>query len=400
MKQGLPLLAGLVLSGAAVSPAFSQDQGDLSQAGSRSGLAGLWSAFEVEQEADFDLLLAAGGEDAPHNPPYADFRYRLEAETVRADGLRWGARLALGAVRHDGVRAAGGAVNCAAPCAAPRGLITGLTTEPGAGPAQARAGVERAELYVRHPYAELRVGVTDTAAGLERPARTRAFRLAGADGPLADPTGRTLADTGLSLTSPAPGLSVQSRRIVGVRAALSYTPEADPCGLDHCRPAAAPGAIPEIGAVWSAAASFDRRAPGSGVRWAAYVGGEHGALQGATANGFDDAWTAGLALVREAGPVTVSARWLASNDGLESAHYEALSLSAAYEAGDWLYSVEAGQGESTAFDVSATTFVFGASRFFGRNGLAGAGVQITSHNPGNGPAADDAAVILEAGWRF
>ncbi|MEQ8404890.1 MAG: hypothetical protein RKE49_07320 [Oceanicaulis sp.] len=395
MKQGLPLLAGLVLSSAAVSPAFSLSSSDDSEP---YGAGGFLSGFELVQEADIDILLAAGDLDAPRDPPYADIRYRLDAETVRPSGLRWGVRLAAGAVRHDGARGPGGAVACAPSCAGLRGLATGLYAAPGYGPADARAGLERAEVFIRHPYAELRAGVIETAARLERPDRTRAFRLAGADGPLADPAGRNLADTGLSLTSPAPGVSVQSRRIVGVRAALSYTPEADPCGLDHCRPGAGPA--PQVAAIWSAGLSFDRRAPSSGVRWGAYAGGEAGSLDGASAAVFDDPWTAGLALVREGGGVTLSARWLVSNDGLAAGRYETASLSAAYEAGDWLYSAEAGRGESDAFGVSSTTFVFGASRFVGRNGLAGAGVQLTNHDAAGGPGAEMAAVFLEAGLRF
>ncbi|MFW5659867.1 MAG: hypothetical protein ACOC05_00595 [Oceanicaulis sp.] len=386
-------MAGLVLSSAAVSPAFSltvQDDQPVDD----------WlSAFEISQEADADLLIAAGGADAPYDPPYADVRYRVEAETVRADGLRWGLRVGAGAVRHDGGRGAGGAVGCSSPCPA-QGLATGLYAAPGYGPAKARAGLEQAELFIRHPYVQLRAGITATAAGLERPARMRAFRLAGADGPLADPTGRTLSDTGLSLTSPAPGVSAQTRRIVGLRGAVSYTPEADACGLDHCRPGAAAGLAPGVGEIWSAALSFDRRSPGDAVRWAAYAGGERGALDGAGPAGFDDPWTAGFAVVREAGGASISARWLVSNDGLSHGRYKAAAVSAAYEAGDWLYSAEAGYGRSEAFATASSTLVFGASRLVGRNGLAGLGVQIAHHDPAGGPRADEAALLLETGLRF
>lgn len=418
MKHGLPFLAGLVLSGAAVSPAFCQTQAasDLAatqflssnqieaarpSTGQRAAAprGGLLSGFEIDQEFDADALWAAGDVRAPRDAPYVDLRYRLEAEAVGEQGLRWGARLTLGAVSPDGGRAVGGPVACAPDCP-DQGLVTGLYAAPGFDAGQPRAGFHRAELFVRHPYVEVRAGVTDTAAGLERPARLRAFRLAGADGALADPSGRGLADTGLSLTQPAPGLSVQSRRLAGVRVALSYTPDADACGLDHCRPSALAG---QIGEVWSAALSFDRRVRSSGVRWAAYAGAEAGALEGPAGPGrsqLDAPWTAGLALVREADAVTLSARWLASNDGLSSGGYEAASISVALEDGAWLYSLEAGLGTSDAFNVSATSVVAGASRFVGRNALVGVGVQLTHHDYAGGPAVNEAALLAETGLRF
>lgn len=418
MKHGLPFLAGLVLSGAVVSPAFCQEpaasdlratlisSSNQTEETARRGPApdsGFLSTFEFDQELDADLLWAAGDVNAPRDAPYADLRYRLEAEAVGAQGLRWGVRLALGAVSPDGGRGVGGPAACAAACPA-QGLVTGLYAAPGFDAAQARAGLHRAELFIRHPFVEVRAGVTETAAGLERPARLRAFRLAGADGALADPSGQVLSDTSLSLTQPAPGISLQSRRLAGLRAALSYTPGADACGLDHCRPGAAAG---EIGEVWSAALSFDRRVRSSGVRWAAYAGAEAGALEG-PAGGVgagagpqaDPPWTAGLALVREADGVTLSARWLASNDGLSGGGYEAVSISAALEAGDWLYSLEAGLGTSDAFSTSATTIVAGASRFIGRNALVGAGVQLTRHMSMGGPETTGAALLVETGLRF
>ena len=412
MKQGLPILAGLVLSSAAVSPAFCQslpiahdlassqllksDQIETSRQDGSAPRAGLLSGFEIVQQLDADLLWSAGDSDALRNSPYADLRYRLEAEAVGAEGLRWGARLTLGAVSADGGRGVGGPVPCGRPCP-DQGLVTGLFAAPGFDGAQARAGLHRAEIFVRHPYGQVRAGLTDTAAGLERPARVRAFRLAGADGPLADPSGRGLADTGLSLTQPAPGVSLQSRRLAGVRAAVSYTPDADACGLDQCRPAATAGGIGEI---WSAAVSFDRRSPSSSVRWGAYAGAESGALDGPAGPQFEAPWTASLAVVREEGGVTLAARWLASNDGLSSGRYEAVSITAALEAGDWLYAIEAGHGASDAFAVSAASFVIGVSRFVGRNALLGAGVQLTHHDQAGGPGQDEVALLLETGLRF
>ncbi|MFP4518193.1 MAG: hypothetical protein ACLFQ5_01925, partial [Oceanicaulis sp.] len=92
--------------------------------------------------------------------------------------------------------------------------------------------------------------------------------------------------------------------------------------------------------------------------------------------------------------------WLVSNDGLSHGRYKAAAVSAAYEAGDWLYSAEAGYGRSEAFATASSTLVFGASRLVGRNGLAGLGVQIAHHDPAGGPRADEAALLLETGLRF
>jgi len=395
MKWRMRMIAGLLLSCAVVPPAFSVESKRSIAVQDRLG--GAVSALDVEQELDADLSVFLGDIAAPNEPPYLDLRYRLAVEGVRSDGLRWGGRLELGAVRHDGGRGVGGPASCADACG-PQGLATGLYARPGFGGAEPRAGLHRAEVYARHPYAELRAGVTDTAATLERPAPPRSLRLSRADGPLADPFDLNLADTGLSLTAPALGVSVQTRRLAGFRAAASYTGDADPCGLDHCRPGA--GLAPDVGAVWSAAVSFDRRRAASGVRWAAYAGAEAGVIDGPTHGVYAEPWVGGLALVREEGPVTLSARWLSSNDGLDPGRYDAAAISAAYEAGDWLYSLEAAQGEASAFGASSVAIFFGASRFVGRNGLAGAGVQIVRQDSRSAFTVEKAALVLEAGLRF
>lgn len=393
MKRCLTLTAGLWLSGAAVSPVYSQDAPPGDAGGSPFPAL---SSFEIETEIDADLQLALGDDGAPRNAPYADIRARLEAETVRPSGLRWGVRLAGGGAAHDGLRGAGGEAACRT--CPPAGLVTGLYRAGAYDPAEVRARLSQAEVYVTQPYAELRAGIGQTAASGARPAKVRAFRLAGADGPLADPTGAGLSDTGLSLTSPALTVGVETRRLVGVSAAASFTPDSSACGLDQCRP----GPSGTIDSIWSAALSFDRRAPSDGVRWAAFVGGEIGSVDEAPAPGgrLEDPWIASLAVEREAEGVTLSGRWLVTNDGLSQGRYEAASASAAYESGDWLYSVEAGLGRSDTFDMSATTLFFGASRLVGRNGLAGAGVQFTHSDPAGGRPETRTALILETGLRF
>ncbi|XBQ17214.1 MAG: hypothetical protein ABL308_04890 [Oceanicaulis sp.] len=392
MKR-LTALAGLTASWIAAAPAISAQPDDPATSGWLSGV-------ETSTEIDLDILFALGEGDAPHDGPYADLRARFEAEKVADATLRYGVRLAGGAVRHDGGRGPGGYVECGPGCPDAVGLATGLHTAAALGPDEARAGLTRAEAYVKSGYFEIIGGLGETAAQAGRIAPSGVFRLAGADAALVSPAGSGHPDTALSLSAPTVRVMARSRRLAGFRASVSWAPEADPCGLDQCRPAAPLFGRPSLDGLWSAGVDFDHQFRSSGVRWSASAGVER-ADASASSPLYADPWLVSAGVSREEGGVTVSARWLASNDGLSSGRYEAASLAATYERGDWLYGVSAANARSDAFDVSETSILFGASRLIGRNGLAGAGVQISSETRPGAPGRDeDAALLAELGWRF
>ena len=352
------------------------------------------SVFETQAEADLDILFAAGDLQAPADTPIFDARFRLESETVRDNGLRWGVRAGLALNSGDGRRgfsqstlqgpAIGGQVLT--------GLATGFVAAPTLGAGSGRAALDRAELYMIGRYLEWRVGLGDTAARSADIRPGAALRLVRADGPISDPAGGGLAHTGLSLSAPAPRIAVESRRLLGLSVSASYTPDDTRCGVDQCRPAgAADIASPEITDLVSVALSFDRRSRVSAVRWRAHWGVERGDLETPLA-GFIDPWIVTAELAREADGVTLAVRGLLSNDGLDGEEYSAWSGLAAIERDDWLYSVEYAWGGSSAFDVNGSSLAFGASRIMGDNTLISFGY--IAHEQGGSGA------VAELGLRF
>ena len=385
MKRRAALTAGLAASWVAASPL----QAPASALGSGPAF------FEIETEGDADVLAWVTECDSGR---LIDVRMRVEAERLVSPSFRFGARVAGGAVAGDTSRGPGDERVCSRQACPKFGSVTGMTELARLEPPSDRAAVTRAELYVVAGLFEGRLGLGDSAASAERPVARQAFRLALADGGSA--SGFGFSDTSLSLSAPVAVAAVSTRRLAGFRAALSYAPDSDPCGLDVCSSGPALGAT-DVLDIWSAALSFDRRSRSTRVRWAAFAGFEHGSAsdeRGAGPGlGVADPWIASLRLVREEGPVSVTASWLASNDGLAAGRYESASVTAALEQNDWMFSVSGGMARSTAFGVDQMVGVIGASRLVGRNAILGVGVRFGESGD---QGIDGPAVLAEAGLRF
>lgn len=215
-----------------------------------------------------------------------------------------------------------------------------------------------------------------------------------------DPTGLALVDTSLDIAGPAPGLLLQSRRLIGLRASVSYTPAAGWRSVGQARPAG-PGVIrAEARDIWALGVSFDRRSPQSGVRWRASAAGETGRAAGPQAALMRDPWTMSARVARSAGDVSVGMAWLKTNDGLSDAAYEAFSALASLERGDWLFSLEAGSARAGLARRDGRTFQLAASRVVGEHGVIGLSLSAADQT---GPGMQDrrrVRVALETGLRF
>ena len=365
-----------VVSWSAVAPAsFSQSGSDDDRI-----LAG---PFQITPEIDADIL-AAPGEGL-----YADLRMRLDAEAVADGGLRWGAAFELASHAGDsrrGLTSRHGAVTPGP------GLVTGLGAR--SGPSDPRAGFQRAEVYVRGSLVEAYAGLADTAARRDRPSVSGILRLAGADGGLVDPAGGALASTDVSLSEPAPHLTVRTRRLAGFSLSASYAPDADVCGVVRCRRSET-GDIEDVAAL---SVSFDRRMPETGVRWRAQLAGETGQAAALAAPGprRADPRLVSARLIRESAGVSLSLSALVTNDGRPEGQYRALAGALAVERGDWLFGVELAGARSDLMDAGGWTAQAGASRFVGSNGVAGLAVRFQD----GGDRGDEAAILAETGLRF
>lgn len=371
----------------------------------RADAPGWLEGLQVKAQADIDVVVAPRA-DAPRASPWGAVTVRWSADAVRPSGLRWGVDLGGEAIAGDGRRALARPLEGACP-ACPQGpggrplagLLTGLS---GAAysPSAGRAALDEASVWVQGGWARLRAGLAPGAAAMERPGLTGALRTVRADGGLFDPTGLSLTDTGLSLAGPAPGVSVQTRRIIGLRASASFTPDADWRSVRRPWPGGPDAVRAPLRDVWSLGASFDRRSPVSGVRWRAHAGWEAGRAGGPAAAAFRDPWAVSARVVRQSGDVTLGAAWLKSNDGLAGADYEAYSASAAYERGDWLFSLEAGAGSAGLARREGRMVQAGASRLVGERAVIGLAVSLAGESAPGLPEQRRARIALETGLRF
>jgi len=367
--------------------------------------ADLPGGLQARAEADVDLVLAPDSA-AARSGPYGALSLRWRADAVRASGLRWGIDVAADAVTGDGRRGLARPLSdCPACPEAPdgralAGLVTGLSGPAGGAPSKGEAGLSEAAVWVQSGFVRLRAGVAEGAAGQERPDLPGALRTLRADGGLIDPTGLALVDTGLSLAGPAPGVSIQSRRLIGLRATASYTPESGWRSVGRARAAGPDLAQIDVRDVWALGASFDRRSPQTGVRWRAYAGAETGRAAGPDAALMRDPWVVSARVARSEGDVSLGLAWLKTNDGLPGADYEAVSASASLERGDWLFSAEAGAARAGLARRDGRTVQLSASRLVGDHAVIGLAV---SAGQETSPGMQDrrrARLALEAGLRF
>jgi hypothetical protein len=367
--------------------------------------ADLPGGLQAKAQADVDVVLAPDSSSAQPGP-YGALAFRWSADAVRASGLRWGIDLAGEAVTGDGRRGLARPLpDCPACPQAPygralSGLVTGLSGDTGGAPSSGEAGLSEASIWVQSGFVRLRAGIAEGAAGQERPGLPGALRTLRADGGLIDPTGLALVDTGLSLAGPAPGVSIQSRRLIGLRATASYTPDAGWRSVGRARAAGPDLARADVRDVWALAASFDRRSPQSGVRWRAFAGAETGRVTGPDAALMRDPWTVSARVARAQGDVSLGLSWLKTNDGLPGRDYEALSVSAALERGDWLFSAEAGTARAGLAQRDGRTLQLSASRLIGDHAVVGLAASLGEESGSGLQDRRRARLALEAGLRF
>ena len=375
----------LARSGLAAAP-FS-----LMMTGSALAYAGALPDIDVEISGAVDGVAATASGDADRAPPFGRAEINLGLEHIRDDGVRLGVSLGLVAGADSGRRGLSQGVGACpallAGCSAasslvPVGLHSGFYAAADPDPAGPRTALETAHLYVRAPYWEARLGYGPGAAVLESEPLPGALRLMRADGPLADPSGRHLASTLNTLSAHAPKLVIRSRRLAGFRLSASYTPDGDVCGVSVCRVSPDPAVFASASAsrIVEAGVSFDYRFPVSGIRWRAYLTGAKGEADGPQSQLFEDPWVYSGGVQAARGSFALGASALVSNDGFAGARYRAEAASISYERGDWLFSAEASQGQSTLVHARSRSVLLAASRYFDPGIILGFGL---SHTDGH-----------------
>lgn len=360
------LIAAVLLSG--VGPAAGQEDD--------------FRLWETDTYAEGVLVLAPGlAEEGAFGEGEAGlFEIALggSAERILESGARVGFRGAF-RLQKDHSGRPGFAGNLAqAGLAGPRGGFTGLAAGPAAEATGPRGSVESAHIYLEGGYGEVSAGRDRGVAARFHEGNVGVFSHAGAASPFLDPSGYNLVQTRHDLTGPSAKLSYTSPRLLGLKAGLSYTPQAEARGLDR-NPVfdGADIAAPELENGFELALNGSRRLRDSGLRLRAGLGYSTAGLSGPRAE------TGRRARVEtySAGGELEKGRWRAgvnalfSDEGLETADYSAWSAGLAFEEGNWTYSASFGAASADVISAESTSFALGAARDLGEIGRIAFGYQ-------------------------
>jgi hypothetical protein len=289
------------------------------------------------------------------------------AETVLENGVRIRARGAW-RLQTDHTNRPGGIGGFGQNEGAPVGAFSGLSAGPAIEDSDTRSRLESAYLQIDGGYGELRVGKDRGVAARFFEGPKSALSHARLDSTLLDPTGLATVRTRHDLTGPSLKISYASPRLLGVRAGVSLTPDADADGLDR-RPAAGTGGIaPDTQNALELALNGTRRFRESDWRIdvsAAWSTADV-STQGLTPIYQDmQTWSAGTRI--EKGDWTIGASWLNSEDGLTNGDYQSWTAGVFREAYDIDFSAEYGESEDDNAQLNTHGWRLSAGRDFGRD---------------------------------
>lgn len=240
-----------------------------------------------------------------------------------------------------------------------------------------RISVETAYVYVRGGFGEASIGRSRGAAALVGIGAPSIFILgAGSDSPV-DATGLGGVITRNDISGQSAKVLVQSERIVGLKAAVSYTPELELAGLDlGVRHRPGDPLTHKSEAIVEIAASFDHRFQNG---WEAAASATWATAQdGGNNPAFDrmQAWGLGATLKREGW--IVGASYLENDNGWAAGdrRYRSLSVSGTVERGAWAFSIEGAISSDDLVFTDSSAVTFGTRRTISENVSIGGGLTL------------------------
>ena len=293
------------------------------------------------------------------------------ADSVLENGVRIRARGAL-RLQADHSNRPGGIGGFGNSEGAPVGAFSGLSTAPTVEDNNIRGRLETAYLQIDGGYGEVRIGKDRGVAARFFEGPKSALTHARLDSSLLDPTGLATVRTRHDLAGPSLKASYASPRLVGLRAGISFTPEADADGLDR-RPAAGTGGLaPDTQNVLELALNGTHRFRESdwrvdvGLGWSNAEISNRGALSEITPIYEDmQTWSAGTRI--EKGDWTVGASWLNSDNGVPDGDYSSWTAGLFREAYDIDFSAEYGESEDQFSELESQGWRLAAARDLGRD---------------------------------
>lgn len=321
------------------------------------GEAGPWT-YKVGGEAV--TVISVGDSDGVDREPLL-FELGIEGalERVLDNGAEIGVRLTWRGQRDHPARAGG--VGCLDEGgAAAVGVFSGAAGGCGLEDAGPRGSIEGAYAYIDGGYGEVTAGRDLGIAARFYEGPREVFTHARTTDALLDPSGQAFVRLRADLTGPAAKVSYATPRLLGLRAGVSFTPDANAQGLDW-DPVRPLGGLerPQIESVWEVGLNFSRRFRESGPRVRAGLTHAEGDLESAAALpafGADIAATAaGVELEWDRFGLAASA--LSSDNGVPGGDYESWSIGATTSGfgADWSFTVAGAEDAGLRATSDSTT---------------------------------------------
>lgn len=282
------------------------------------------------------------------------------ANYVFSNGVETGFRGSAGMqLDHPGRAGFSGILGPPQPSFGPAGAYSGLARGPAPEDVGARGAIETAYFYMEGGYGEARAGLDEGVAGRFFEGAPVLFRHAALVNPALDPAGRVLARTDHDLTGPSFKVSYATPRLLGLRAGVSYAPEADRRGLDRDPARALGGASgPAVEQATELALNLSRRLPRSGVRLRAAAAWSTADVSFGTPGLYEsvETWSAGGSA--EFSSFALGASWLGSDNGFAGGggDYSALSAAARLTLGQTDAGIEYARAEDQGISAESEAF--------------------------------------------
>ena len=328
-----------------------------------SALPALAQSSPLEYESSLEAVTVVSlGHDTDRVTDTEEILYEISLdnriEKVLSNGLQVSGRLTLRGQRDHPLRP--GFAGNFGDAAGPVGAYSGLSGNAAGDQTGARGSLEAAYLELDGGYGEVRIGRDRGVASRFHEGAPSALSHARIDSPYLDPNGLKIIRTSHDLTGPSAKISYATPRILGLRAAASYTPDADARGLD--RDVSGLNGQPDLENAFELAANLSRRLRSPDVRIDASLGwstAEVGSLIGAP-RGSVDTWSAGTQL--EFPLLTLGGSWLSSDNGFQGGDYTAWEIGAGFDWAETEFSLNYGEAEDDLAVLSSEAISLAAAR--------------------------------------
>ena len=317
----------------------------------------------LEFESDIEAVtVVAGFHDTEPGTDSEDILYEItldnRIEKVLENGLQIGGRLTLRGQRDHPSRP--GFLGDFGGAPGPRGAYSGLSGSSLPGDTGARGQLEAAYLELDGGYGELRIGRDRGVAARFFEGAPSALTHAGISNPYLDPDGIKIIRTSHDLTGPSAKLSYASPRILGLRAAASFTPEAGAPGLD--RDVGRSDGDAGLENAVELALNLSRRLPGAGPRIEAALAWSSAEVESDAVEARSRVGTLSAGANAEFDRFEIGGSWLRSNNGFQNGDYGAWEIGVATYIGETEISLNYGEADDDLAVIRGEGFSVAARR--------------------------------------